>query len=200
MRLRLLLSIIVLPLLTGCVSIGDINDGFRRVDRVWQLEYQKAQDEFRFKVVEAPYDVTMRAVYKAFLDLDMPARIDSGEKGLVVAESKAPKPLSFDEWKNVAKEENPRVKEIGGWFLEMPDVPDGYIVELRATLMPIDEKHIGIMLDYRLDNPEYRRMGVVPSKFAPPTAVQLGTAKFWTALANRLSEVSALKPRKRNAP
>lgn len=41
--------IIAASLLSACIQVGDVNDSFRRVDRVWQLEYQKSEDLYRYR-------------------------------------------------------------------------------------------------------------------------------------------------------
>ncbi|AUN94638.1 hypothetical protein [Pseudazoarcus pumilus] len=196
--LRLVKLGIFAALLSGCVSLADINAGFQRIDRQWQLEYQKTEDAYRYRVVEAPYSVVFEQVKKSFLDLSMPTQLDNISKGVIVAENAAPHPLTKDEWKAVVKEENPRIKELGGWMFRMEDDAKDYIVTVAATLVPVGETTV-IRLDYKLDNPKYRSMGIIPSEHAPPLAVQLGSAKFWAALQHRLNSVSLPTPRRRGA-
>src|ERR1700682_1516929 len=105
--------VLLVLVLTACVSRGDIDAGFRRIDRAWQLEYQQTEDEYRFRVIDAEFAPSFEAVRKTFLDLGLPIQKSSLEGGVIVAENAAPAPLSLDEWKEVARAENPRVKEIG---------------------------------------------------------------------------------------
>jgi len=184
--------------LSGCMTLTDIDAAFRRIDRAWQLDYQKTEDEFRYRVIDAGLDVSFSAVRKTFLDLGMPVQSASLEKGegVVIAENAAPVPLSRDEWIEVAKAENPRVKELGGWAFYLADDPKDYIVMLKATLRALPGKTL-ILLDYELDNPKIRSMGVRPARHAPPLAVQLASLKFWSQLEERLLKVKVQPPRKR---
>jgi hypothetical protein len=180
------------------MTLTDIDAAFRRIDRAWQLDYQKTEGEFRYRVIDAGLDVSFSAVRKTFLDLGMPVQSASLEKGegVVIAENAAPVPLSRDEWIEVAKAENPRVKELGGWAFYLADDPKDYIVMLKATLRALPGKTL-ILLDYELDNPKIRSMGVRPARHAPPLAVQLASLKFWSQLEERLLEVKVQPPRKR---
>ncbi len=192
-----LLSLLILAL-SGCVTGTDIDAAFRRVDHAWQLDYQKSQDQFRFRVIDAGYEASFDAVRKTFIDLGLPVQSASLKEGTIVAENVAPAPLSQEEWIEVARVENPRAKEIGGWFLVIPEDPKNYWVKLKATLRFQGDKTF-VLLDYALDSPKLRAMGVRPSRFAPPRAVQLGSIKFWSQLEKRLDEVKVGPPRRRGA-
>lgn len=183
--------------LAGCATTADINDGFRKIDRVWQLEYQQTEDEYRFRVIEADYAVALLATRKAFLDLGMPIQATSVQEGVIIAENTAPTPLSREEWREVARVENPRLKAVSGLGFQLADDPSDYVVTVKATVRPLNGKTM-IVLDYRLDAPKYRSYGFEPAQHAPATAVQLASVKFWSQLSKRLGEVKAPAPRKRS--
>jgi hypothetical protein len=147
-------------------------------------------------VVDASYEIVYTQVKKTFLDLGMPIQKSDVNKGIIVAENEAPHPLTREEWEQVVKVENPRVKELGGWMFSLSDKPDGYIVIVIAVLKSIGEKTF-VLLDYELDMPRYREMGISPSRHAPPLAVQLGSSKFWSRLQLNLKNVNLPGPRMR---
>lgn len=198
LRPLVLFSLFLSVVLSGCVSIPEINAGFRRIDHAWQLEYQKTRDLFRYRVIDAPYRAVYTQVKKTFLDLSMPIQKADITKGVIIAENEAPTPLTNEEWKQVAKAENPRLKKLGGWMFSLGDDTKGYIVTVIAGLHTIGSKTI-VLLDYKLDMPQYRQMGITPSKFAPPLAVQLGSIKFWKQLESNLNKVNLPAPRKRTS-
>jgi len=200
MRLLLATARIFLAafVLTGCVSLPEIDAGFRRIDRVWQLEYQQTEDEFRYRVVDGDYLAVFGAVRKTFIDIGMPVQSALVDKGLMIAENTAPAPLTLEEWKKVAESEGPRLKQIGGWMFAISDNPTEYVVTVRATLRPVGGKTF-VRLDYELEAPQIRAMGVTPSKHAPPLAVQIGSLKFWSALEKNLGAVSMKAPRRRSS-
>jgi hypothetical protein len=183
-------------MISGCASIPEINTSFRKIDRAWQLEYQETEDAFRHRVIDAPYRTVYAQVKKTFLDLAMPIQKADVKEGIIVVENEAPHPLTHEEWKRVVKVENPRVKALGGWMFSLRDEPKGYIVTVRAGLRAIGDKTF-VLLDYKLDMPKYREMGITPSEHAPPLAVQLGAAKFWAQLKSNLEKINLPEPRKR---
>lgn len=173
----------------------EINDAMARLDRAWALEYQRTEDEYRYRVVEASYDATYAAVRHAFLDLGMPIEARSHERGVIVAENAGPTPLTREEWQEVARAEEPRAREVGGWFITLAH-PERYVIQVRAVLRPIGPYTL-VALDYRIDSPHLRALGARPARHAPPKAVQLGTLKFWQHLEHRLAEQRLPPPRRR---
>lgn len=81
----------------------------------------------------------------------------------------------------VVEIENPRLKEIAPWYIQLNDDPSKYIVTVKATLRPFKDGTF-VLLDYGLDAPEYRRLGIIQSRHAPPAAVKVAAEKFWQTL------------------
>ena len=126
--------------LSSCINIADVNTAFRRVDRVYQLDYQKTEVELRQRVVDADIATTFNAVRMTFIDLNLPVQTGSIESREIVAENNAPAPLTKEEWLEVVKIENPRMREIVPWYMYLPDNPQKYIVRVKATLRPLQDK------------------------------------------------------------
>src|SRR5919106_4570432 len=108
-------------MVSGCISIRDLNERLMRIDRLWQLEYQRTEDEYRYRIVEAEYPTAFQAVRMAFLDMGLPIKRLSVTEGVIVSENNGPTPLTKEEWLEVVKNEEPRVKELGGWMFTMPE-------------------------------------------------------------------------------
>jgi hypothetical protein len=180
----------------GCASMQDINEGFRRVDRMWLAEYQKTEDLYRYRIVDAEYCIVFPLVKRVFNDLGAAVQSSSLEDGIISGTCDAPTPLSKEEWKRVVDAENDRVKEVGGWMFYLPVDPKGYIVKGQATVKPMGSKTY-ILLDYRLDMPKFKSMGFQPSQYAPSLAVQLAAMKFWERLGELLEGERMPRPRLR---
>lgn len=160
------------------------------------VDYQKSEDEFRYRVVDAHYDQVFIAVRKTLIDLGYPIDASDIKKGDIRAQSIAPTPLTQSEWSEVVKQEPPRVKEIGGWFVRISEDPSVYFIEVSVKLTPRKSSTF-ILLEYQLDAPKYRAMGITPNRRAPPLAVQLASAKFWNSLEKKLKDVNMPAPRTR---
>lgn len=182
--------------LTGCASINDINQGFYRVGMSWQVDNQKAEDEFRYRVIDASYFETYEAVRKAFLTLGMPVRVSDVEKGVLFAENVAPYPLTKEEWLEVKKIETPRLKALAGSMFYFQDNPKDFTITVRATLKPLSSGVL-VIVDYVMDSPKLRSYGITPTSVCPPTAVALGSAKFWKAVEEEVLKANLSAPRKR---
>lgn len=197
--IKLTLTIFFALCFSGCVTIPEINAAFRRLDMAWDLEYQKMEDEHRIRIVEAPYPVVYESLRKTFLDLGMPLVEQSIANGLLLARNSAPKPLTLEEWKEVKKIEEPRMKEIGGWFFVFSDDPKSYVVTVAAAVKPVDAHSTLIVMNYEMDAPELRGGGIVPSRRAPPLAVRLASFKLWAGLNKRLADIKIPDARKRKS-
>lgn len=195
--LRALLVMTIPLVATGCVSIAEINAAAARIDIVWELDYQKSEDEFRHRVIDAKKPEAFEAARKTLINLGVPITKSDFDNGVISARTIAPTPLSPDEWKEIVKKEQPRVKEIGGWFMTMPDDPSVYFINATVKLISNGQSTF-VQLEYELDSPKYRAMGIQLSKRAPPLAVQLAAAKFWIGMEGRLKEIGAPAPRMRN--
>ena len=91
-----------------------------------------------------------------FIDLNLPVQKGSLESREIVAENNAPAPLTKEEWLEVMKVENPRLREILPWYMWLKDNPDEFIVTVKATLRPLQDKTF-VLLEYTLDAPSLRR-------------------------------------------
>ena len=185
-----------LLLLSGCASIADLNDRSRRIEREWMLEYQKGEDELRFRVVEAPAIVVYEEMRRTLIDLGLPIVRESFANGVLVAENNAPSPLTKEEWLEVKRKEDPQMKDLGGDQLVLPADPSNFVITLLAVVRGVGDISV-VHLEYELDSPKYRRMGLLLSRKAPPSAVRIASQKFWTILQLRLERLKIAPPRRR---
>lgn len=184
--MKKILIFIIAIAISGCLSIPEMNSKFSEIDRAWLLEYQKHEDLYRFRVVDIPYSQSFSKVKQTFNQLGLPVTSANFNNGVIVASVNAPTPLSKEEWLQVREIEQPRVREIGGWMFYIAKDPKDYIITVRARLKAVGEKTL-ILLEYELDMPEYREMGLIPNRVAPPSAVKIGSLKFWSILDSLLN-------------
>lgn len=191
------LVLLLFIFIQGCISIPEMNSKFREIDRVWLLDYQKDELPYRKRIFDVKYQELFDLVKQSVTDLGYAVTSANLNSGFISAEAKAPTPLSMDEWKKVADLENPRVKEIGGWMFYMADDPSDYIIFAKAALAKSNNSVV-VTLEYELDMPEYRELGLTPSRVAPPSAVKIGSMKFWNVLDKKLIDLNFPPSRKIN--
>lgn len=183
--------------LLGCISIPDINSRYHRIGMAWQLDNQRIEEEYRFRVIDSDYLTVFNATRRTFLALGMPVQSRDLKTGVLYAENIAPSPLSQEEWMEIKRIETPRLKEIGGSLFSFPDNPKNFIITVRAEIKPLKSGETLVMVDHLMSSPEYKKMGILVTSHAPPTAVKLGSAKFWTQLSKEVSSLGIPAPRKR---
>jgi len=176
--------------------MGDINRAYNRVGLAWQVDNQRQEDEYRYRVIDAEYPDAYVAVRKAFIALNMPVQAGDVDSGILIARNVAPHPLTKEEWLEVKRLEGPRLKELGGSLFRFEDNPRDFIITVRASLLPLDTGVL-VILDYAMDSPKLRTYGIVPADSCPPTAVAIAAAKFWVALEEELLKGQLTPPRKR---
>ena len=183
--------------LTGCFSIADINTGYYRVGKAWQLDNQKTEDEYRYRVIESDYLKAFEATRKVFLALNMPVQASSLEDGVLLAENVGPAPLTRSEWLEVKRIETPRLKELGGQLFSFGDDPKEFTITVRAKLKRLDAGRVLVVLDYMMQSPSLKSLGIDVPPHAPPTAVRLAAHKFWQQFEIGLLGQNVAPPRKR---
>ena len=163
---KIILALLTAHILSGCVSIADINERYYLIGKAWQLDNQRTEGEYRHRVIEAPYIETFHSIKKTFLALGMPVEESSISKGILYAENIAPFPLTHDEWLEVKRIETPRLKEIGGSLFKFEDNPKTFTITVRATLSPMGDRTL-VTLDYVMDSKKLRSYGITPTPHAP---------------------------------
>lgn len=177
--------------------MADINDGYYRIGKAWQLDNQREADDYRYRVIESDYLSAFNATRKTFLALGMPLESGAIEKGILTAENIAPAPLTLEEWMEVKRIETPRLKELGGSLFSFPDNPKNFTITVNARLKDLGRGKVILSVDYVMASPTYKSMGMAVTPHAPPTAVKLGMLKFWRQLEIELKNTNAPPPRKR---
>lgn len=174
--------------LSGCYSIPEINQAFAAVDRVYQQEYEAGEDQFRRRVVGEPPDKVFDAVKAALVQSKMTIVSESRIAGIISAEARAPTPLSTAEWGEVIRTEDPRARKLSGGALYFLPDPSQYLVIIRIILGQLPSGGTLVTLHFRTDNPTIRSRGMIGLQYPPPTAMRLGTDRFWSSLDGVLSD------------
>lgn len=170
--------------LSGCITINDINENFKKADTAWLLENQKLPEHQLKRTVNAPYEKVFSALKETFFALNMPISKQSIDKGFILSKNKAPNPLSPEQWAEVRGIENPKLSDIS-WMLTIAEEPEDQFVIIKASIKG-DGNQSTISLDYYLEAPKLEDMGLIPMNQAPPHAVKIMTEMFWNKFNQKL--------------
>ncbi len=177
--------------------IAEMNEANRRVSRHWLLEYQRTEDLFRIRVVPAPFDSVVGAFRKALNEVGLAVLGWDAKSEELIAENYGPNPLTIEEWKVVTQQEEQEARKVGGPYFAFAPDPKEYLVQLRIKFVKLDSERVAILLDYAIDAPRYRRLGIIPTTVAPPSAVQYASLKLWALLDSQLVGLDKPKSRRR---
>jgi hypothetical protein len=180
---KIKLSIPLLILLTGCVSIDGLNADLAKIDQIWEVDNRAAIAQ-RSHIANADYNTTFKAVEQTLSDLHMPIVKSSIEKGFITSKNEAPTPLTIEQWQQVREVENPRMQNVS-WMFSLPEDPKGQYVNTKVSIKSAGNQST-VNLDYYINVPEYDDMGLVTPKNVAPLAEKLACESFWKQLEKNL--------------
>ena len=194
--LRASLFALAALLVQGCVTdeqrraaIIDVNEDFRQ--RYEQILAKKGTRFFRARREQA-----FAALRSTFKQLGTQEADESPDIGYLSVYAPAPKPLTTEEWQEVAKTELPRLRELVGKHIGLLRhfinfEPEGLNIVINATAL---ERRGGseISLTMRMREVKPPKSGMPRRDYPPPTAVDKGLDKIWAELERQLRAARAL--------
>lgn len=176
----------------------EVNEANLRVSRHWLLEYQKTEDLFRIRVAEDSPEAIINALRKVMNELGLAVMGWDSKSDELVSENYGPNPLTGEEWQLVIKKEEQEARKIGGSFFTFSADAKDYFIQVRVKVVTLEREKSAIILNYAIDSPRHRKLGIVPTTVAPPLAVQYASLKIWALLDSHLAAVKKPKSRQRH--
>ncbi len=176
--------------LVGCVSQETKRDAINDINRAFKEEYEAilARNGAHFANVDA--GATFDATAAALVSLGMEIRQQSRGLGFINADAAAPLPLTRSEWDRAGNADLPRARELlrrhVGLLAEFFTFePDGLDTVITATII---EARGGseVSLTMRLREVAPPKSGLPRREYPPPSALQTGLEKIWSALEREL--------------
>ena len=165
----LLFGVIALcGVLSGCMSVGDIN-------RMWGADNDKLRQTVCRKEMPLEKRPAIVALVATFGQLNMVVDNVDYDLGLVRATGKAPAPLSYDEFEDVKRVEGPRITNpLFRWDMHF-DIAVSGVVNATSAGGSL------VALTGRLDFEGNLQM-IEPVSELPPRALQLACEKIFAAM------------------
>jgi len=185
-RLRLGLMLFATIALAGCVSQEAKRDAINDINRAFKAEYETILARSGTRLINAPADETFDATAAALVSLGMEIRQESRGLGFINADAAAPLPLNRAEWDRSSAVDLPRARELlwrhVGLAAELFNFePEGLDTVITATII---EARGGseVSLTMRMREVAPPKSGLPRREYPPPTALQAGIDKIWSAL------------------
>jgi hypothetical protein len=172
------------------VSQETKRDAINDINRAFKEEYEAilARNGTHFANVDT--GTTFDATAAALVSLGMEIRQQSRGLGFINADAAAPLPLTRSEWDRAGNADVPRARELlrrhVGVLAEFFNFePDGLDTVITATII---EARGGseVSLTMRLREVAPPKSGLPRREYPPPSALQYGLGKIWSALEREL--------------
>jgi hypothetical protein len=176
--------------LAGCVSQDTKRDAINDINRAFKEEYEAnlARNGAHFANVDT--GTMFDATAATLVGLGMEIRQQSRGLGFINADAAAPLPLTRAEWDRAGNADLPRARELlrrhVGLLAEFFNFePDGLDTVITATII---EARGGseVSLTMRLREVAPPKSGLPRREYPPPTSLQIGLEKIWSALEREL--------------
>jgi len=159
------------------------------------VKTQKKARDYHYRIVEANGLTTMRSAEEALINLGIPVTGSDLKTGEIFATTSAPHPLTTEEWKEIIKVENPRVKKISKGVFILPLKPVGSFIDLKLTVKKLTNNTTMINIAYSLRNPKIDALGLRVPRLVLSQAAIIGSQKIWDELNKVLEKKNKIKIR-----
>ena len=190
----------ITQLLIGCVSPQQLQTAVDAVDAEWKRANDAFMKTSGTREIEATPTQALVTSRNTLHAIGMFVENESAASGIVFASSRAPTPLSSQQWARVVASDEPWAIRITkshlgmiGWFARLN--PEPYDIVSNVSVSPVKGKsnHVSVVLRFQLRDrmppPPNMRRGTEP----PPTAVALGIGKFWSEFDRQLESLKTEK-------
>jgi len=192
------LCVILLALVSGCVTERDKISAMEDVSSAFRVEYEHILAEDGTHTYDVSRDEAFEALRVAFGRLGMQLADQSPDLGYLSVYAPAPMPLTRDEWRQAAQADLPKMREIAAhhvgllsWFVAFE--PEGLNIVVNATAIKV-RGGTAISLTMRMRETAPPKSGYPRREYAPPTGVRMGLRKIWTAIELELPPSSRRVP------
>ena len=176
--------------LGACVSQDTKRDAINDINAEFKAQYEAALARNGSRIVKASPECSFDAINAALVSLGMVIKQQSRGLGYIQAEAPAPLPLTRSEWDRTSAIYLPKAKEIlrrhvGPLAEAFNFEPQGLDTVITATVIEASGG-AQISLTMRLREVAPPQSGLPRREYPPPTAVQAGLDKIWSALDREL--------------
>ena len=184
------MAMIVVLALAGCASDRQRIEAIQAVNGAFRTDYEAILAEQGTRVFKLRRDEAFTSMRVALAGLGMLTETHDSSLGYLVVSSKAPLPLTAEEWKAVVVADQPLLHKLiepyvgpAAWFVHFE--PQGLDIVLSASIVGAGGgTEIAITVRFRETAPP--RSGWPRREYLPPTAVRTGLAKIWAAFEQEI--------------
>ena len=191
-NIKIISNVILLGLVSGCVSMQQLQSGMDEIDSFWGVTNQKifssqGTRNYPNKVIDCWDAANKSAIQLGFTILE------KNDNTTLTARALTPAPFTVDEYKAIRVIEEPMMQAIaanhvGKFYSNFYYLDEGgkFYVTVKVHIIPEIGDKSSVQVSFRID-PKEDIKGFVYGHNAPPESMRKGLEKWWYAFENNLS-------------
>lgn len=188
---RIVANIGLLLLITGCVSMQQMQNGMNEIDSFWGEVNQGIISSGGFRLYSVEVTECWNAAKKTATQLGFTLTEES-INSILTARALTPTPFTVDEYKAIREIEEPMMQAIaanhvGKFYSNFFYLDDGgkFYVTAKVYIAPETNNKSSVRVSFRID-PKEDIKGFVYGHNPPPESVRKGLEKWWKAFESNL--------------
>jgi hypothetical protein len=181
--------------IAACASDEQKRNAINDVNAEFRVQYEQVLTERGTRLYRANPDEAFAALRAALGRLGMRVADQAPRIGYLSVVGPAPSPLSPQEWRIAAEQDQPKLREIAtqhvgllGRFVSFE--PEGLEVVINATTLEM-RSGVEISLTARMREVAPPKSGMPRREYLTPSAVRMGLDKIWAEFERELRETRA---------
>ena len=182
-------------LASGCATDEQKRSAINDVNAEFRVQYEQILTERGTRIYRANADEAFGALRAGLGRLGMRVADQAPRIGYLSVVGPAPSPLSPQEWRMAAEQDQPKLREIVtqhvgllGRFVSFE--PEGLEVVINTTTLEV-RNGVEISLTARMREVAPPKSGMPRREYLPPSAVRMGLDKIWDEFERELRSARA---------
>lgn len=187
----IIVNVILLGIISGCVSMQQMQNGMNEIDAFWGEANQKIISSKGTRIYPNKVIDCWNAAKESAVQLGFTITEESNNS-VLIAQALTPSPFTVDEYKAIKAIEEPMMQAIaanhvGKFYSNFYYLDEGgkFYVTIKVQITPeADDKSL-VRVTFRID-PKEDMKGLIVGHNPPPESVRKGLEKWWHTFENNL--------------
>jgi len=188
---RIIFNVILLGIVSGCVSMQQMQNGMNEIDAFWGEANQKIISSKGTRIYPNKAIDCWNAAKESAIQLGFTITEESNNS-ILTAQALTPTPFTVDEYKSIKTIEEPMMQAIaanhvGKFYSNFYYLDEGgeFYVTVKVQISPEADDKSSVRVAFRID-PKEDIKGFIYGHNPPPESVRKGLEKWWYVFENNL--------------
>lgn len=188
---RIIFNVVLLGIVSGCVSMQQMQNGINEIDAFWGEANQKIISSKGTRIYPNKAIDCWNAAKESAIQLGFTVTEESNNS-ILTAQALTPIPFTVDEYKAIRTIEEPMMQAIaanhvGKFYSNFYYLDEGgkFYVTVKVQITPEADDKSSVRVAFRID-PKEDIKGFIYGHNPPPESVRKGLEKWWYVFENNL--------------